>query len=151
MSVAADAARASFATNLSFLAAAPLGFGRWRDRCGDGLRPTLGVMHVQDAGDNGFDGFALLGVELGDGLELKLEALVRPALILLKKQRICADAERERNAQKHFDGGLGSVNRFSTDGNGVYHWSGSTGDASTPLDVSKVPIDVKRLLGFKGR
>jgi len=109
VSVAADAARASFATNLSFLAAAPLGVGRRRDRCGDGLRPTLGVVHMQDAGNNGFDGFALLGIELGDGLELKLESLVGPPLILLKKQRICAHAERQRNAPKHFDGGLGSA------------------------------------------
>lgn len=45
----------------------------------------------------------------------------------------------------------GNINRFSSDGNGVYHWSGSTGDASAPLNVSTIPIDVKRSLGFKGR
>ena len=45
----------------------------------------------------------------------------------------------------------GNINRFYSDGNGVYHWSGSTGDASVPIDVSSIPIVVKRLLGFKGK
>lgn len=45
----------------------------------------------------------------------------------------------------------GNINRFSNDGNGVYHWSGSTGDSKTPLDVSSIPIGVRRDLGFKGK
>lgn len=45
----------------------------------------------------------------------------------------------------------GNINRFYSDGNGVYHWTGSTGDARSPLDVSSIPIDIKRALGFKGR
>jgi len=45
----------------------------------------------------------------------------------------------------------GNINRFYSDGNGVYHWSGSTGDSSAPLNVSKIPINVKRTLGFTGR
>lgn len=45
----------------------------------------------------------------------------------------------------------GSINRFYSDGNGVYHWSGSTGDAKAPLDVSSIPISVRRALGFKGK
>jgi hypothetical protein len=45
----------------------------------------------------------------------------------------------------------GNINRFSSDGNSVFHWSGSTGDASAPLNASKIPIDVKRGLGFKGK
>ncbi|MFM0393753.1 hemagglutinin repeat-containing protein [Paraburkholderia phytofirmans] len=45
----------------------------------------------------------------------------------------------------------GNINRFYSDGNGVYHWSGATGDSSAPLNVSKIPIDVKRTLGFKGK
>ncbi|WP_246189761.1 hypothetical protein [Pandoraea communis] len=44
----------------------------------------------------------------------------------------------------------GNINRFSSNGNGVYHWSGSTGDASASLNVSKIPIEIKRSLGFKG-
>jgi filamentous hemagglutinin len=44
----------------------------------------------------------------------------------------------------------GNINRFYSDGNGVYHWSGSTGDDSAPLNVSKIPIAVKRAFGFKG-
>jgi filamentous hemagglutinin len=45
----------------------------------------------------------------------------------------------------------GNINRFFSDGNGVYHWSGATGDSAAPLNVSKIPIDVKRALGFKGK
>ena len=45
----------------------------------------------------------------------------------------------------------GNINRFYSDGNGVYHWTGSTGDKSAPLNVSTIPIDVKRSLGFKGK
>ncbi|WP_199027150.1 hemagglutinin repeat-containing protein [Ralstonia sp. ASV6] len=45
----------------------------------------------------------------------------------------------------------GNINRFSTDGNGVYHWSGSTGDTRNPLELSPIPKEVKRDLGFKGR
>ncbi|GJH25797.1 hypothetical protein [Caballeronia novacaledonica] len=45
----------------------------------------------------------------------------------------------------------GNVNRLYADGNGVYHWSRSAGDSSAPLNVSKIPIDIKRSLGFKGK
>jgi len=45
----------------------------------------------------------------------------------------------------------GNINRFFDDNNGVYHWSGSTGDKANRLDVSKIPIDIKRALGFKGK
>uniref|UniRef100_UPI0038BC57E6 hemagglutinin repeat-containing protein n=1 Tax=Caballeronia glebae TaxID=1777143 RepID=UPI0038BC57E6 len=45
----------------------------------------------------------------------------------------------------------GNINRYSSDGNVVYHWSGSTGDSKTPLDVSSIPIGVRRDLGFKGK
>jgi filamentous hemagglutinin len=45
----------------------------------------------------------------------------------------------------------GNINRFYSDGNGVYHWTGSTGDARSPMDVSSIPIAVKRTLGFKGK
>jgi len=45
----------------------------------------------------------------------------------------------------------GNIGRFYSDGNGVFHWAGSTGDDSVPLYVSKIPIDVKRSLGVKGK
>jgi filamentous hemagglutinin len=45
----------------------------------------------------------------------------------------------------------GNINRFYSDGNGVYHWTGSTGDVKAPLDVSSIPIAIKRALGFKGK
>nr|WP_329606566.1 hemagglutinin repeat-containing protein [Paraburkholderia polaris] len=45
----------------------------------------------------------------------------------------------------------GNINRFYSDGNGAYHWTGSTGDSRAPIDVSTIPISVKRTLGFKGK
>lgn len=45
----------------------------------------------------------------------------------------------------------GNINRFYSDGNGVFHWTGSTGDGRSPIDVSTIPIKIKRALGFKGR
>jgi len=33
----------------------------------------------------------------------------------------------------------------------VYHWTGSSGDERASLNVSKIPIDVRRSLGFKGK
>ncbi|WP_425127550.1 hemagglutinin repeat-containing protein [Burkholderia gladioli] len=45
----------------------------------------------------------------------------------------------------------GNINRFYSDGNGVFHWTGSAGDGRSPIDVSTIPIKIKRALGFKGR
>ncbi|ALF90704.1 MULTISPECIES: hemagglutinin repeat-containing protein [Ralstonia solanacearum species complex] len=56
----------------------------------------------------------------------------------------------EDNARYAIDS-KGNINRYYDDGNGVYHWSGSTGDSGNPLNVSKIPVDVKRALGFKGK
>ena len=43
----------------------------------------------------------------------------------------------------------GNINRFSSDGNGRFHWSGSTGDASAPLNPNPIPIEIRRLPGVK--
>ncbi len=56
----------------------------------------------------------------------------------------------EDNARYAIDS-KGNINRYYDDGNGVYHWSGSTGDSGNPLNLSKIPVDVKRALGFKGK
>ncbi len=45
----------------------------------------------------------------------------------------------------------GSINRFYDDGNGVYHWTGSTGDKRVPMDPQSVPVGVRRSFGFKGK
>lgn len=45
----------------------------------------------------------------------------------------------------------GNINRFYSDGNGVFHWAGSTGDGRAPLDVSTIPIEIRRALGFRGK
>ncbi|WP_081337604.1 hemagglutinin repeat-containing protein [Burkholderia pseudomultivorans] len=44
----------------------------------------------------------------------------------------------------------GNINRFYSDGNGVFHWAGSTGDGRAPLDVSTFPIEIRRARGFRG-
>jgi len=43
----------------------------------------------------------------------------------------------------------GNINRFSSDGNGKFHWSGSTGDSSAPLNPNQIPIQIRRLPGVK--
>jgi len=43
----------------------------------------------------------------------------------------------------------GNINRFSSDGNGKFHWSGSTGDSSAPLNPNPIPIQIRRLPGVK--
>ncbi|MDR5671280.1 hypothetical protein KPA97_68790, partial [Burkholderia cenocepacia] len=45
----------------------------------------------------------------------------------------------------------GNIHRFTEDRNGIFHWTGSTGDAQAKLNVSKIPIEVRRELGFKGK
>jgi filamentous hemagglutinin len=41
----------------------------------------------------------------------------------------------------------GDIDRFFEDGNGTYHWSGSTRDSKAPLDPQKIPIGIRRLAG----
>ncbi|MGA2083667.1 MAG: hypothetical protein ABSH53_24120 [Holophaga sp.] len=43
----------------------------------------------------------------------------------------------------------GIVHRFSAPSNGATHWNGSTGGAK-PIQVSSIPIDIKRKLNIKG-
>ncbi|WP_390623182.1 hemagglutinin repeat-containing protein [Ralstonia syzygii] len=43
----------------------------------------------------------------------------------------------------------GNINRFYDDGNGTYHWTGSTGDKRAPMDPRSIPIEVRRSFGFK--
>lgn len=45
----------------------------------------------------------------------------------------------------------GNINRFSSNGNGVYHWSGSTGDKNAPLNTPKIPIEIRRAFNFQGK
>lgn len=45
----------------------------------------------------------------------------------------------------------GAINRFFDNGNGVYHWSGSTSDGGNPLRPESIPIRVRRALGYKGK
>ncbi|MFV0548798.1 MAG: hypothetical protein ACK5M5_08780 [Limnobaculum xujianqingii] len=41
----------------------------------------------------------------------------------------------------------GNVHQFTNGNDGTWHWSGSTGDKSVPLDKNKVPSSVRKQLG----
>ena len=43
----------------------------------------------------------------------------------------------------------GHINRFFGDNNGIFHWSGSTGDRVAPLNPDRIAISVRRLFGFR--
>lgn len=55
-----------------------------------GLDPAPCVVLEEESFEDTLDDGLLVGVELGDGLELKPELLVRPPLILTEEQRIRA-------------------------------------------------------------
>ncbi|WP_421568833.1 hypothetical protein [Stenotrophomonas sp. PD6] len=43
----------------------------------------------------------------------------------------------------------GNVHQFTDSNNGTWHWSGSTGDKSAPLDKANVPSDVRKAFNIK--
>nr|WP_228739187.1 hemagglutinin repeat-containing protein [Xanthomonas euvesicatoria] len=45
----------------------------------------------------------------------------------------------------------GNVHQFTNTNDGSWHWSGSTGDKSAPLDKSRIPSEVKKALGIPGK
>ncbi|SCB99330.1 VENN motif pre-toxin domain-containing protein [Gilliamella intestini] len=45
----------------------------------------------------------------------------------------------------------GNIHRYSPSNNGVYHWSGSTGDKKNPLNKNDIPNGIKKQLGVKGK
>lgn len=49
------------------------------------------------------------------------------------------------NHRYTYDRQTGILHRFFNDGNGTWHWSGSTSQGSNSLPGDDVPIDIKRL------
>jgi hypothetical protein len=41
----------------------------------------------------------------------------------------------------------GEIHRFSNDGNGIWHWSGSSADVNNPLAGNAIPTEIRRLPG----
>jgi YD repeat-containing protein len=41
----------------------------------------------------------------------------------------------------------GEIHRFSSGNNGIWHWSGSTGDVRAPMASTQIPIAIRRLPG----
>lgn len=50
-----------------------------------------------------------------------------------------------------FDKNTNTLHRFFNDGNGTWHWSGSTNQGANSLTSGGVPIDIRRLLGLPGK
>ena len=55
--------------------------------------PAFGLVLDEDAFDEFFDEVLFLGVEASHRLKLKLEVVVRPSFMLIKKQLIGTDAQ----------------------------------------------------------
>ena len=47
-----------------------------------------------------------------------------------------------------YDKESGILHRFFEDGNGIWHWSGSTGQGKNSLTSAQVPIDIIRLFNL---
>ncbi|MDC8748679.1 hypothetical protein NY751_22085 [Xanthomonas campestris] len=45
----------------------------------------------------------------------------------------------------------GNVHQFTNANDGSWHWAGSTGDKSSPLEKSRIPNDVRKSLGIPGK
>ena len=48
-----------------------------------------------------------------------------------------------------YDELTGTLHRFFNDGNGVWHWSGSTNQGRNSLTGDEIPIDIKRLFKLR--
>ena len=51
----------------------------------------------------------------------------------------------------HCDSTTNTLHRFFNDGNGTWHWSGSTNQGVNSLSANEIPIDIKRLFGLQGK
>lgn len=54
----------------------------------------------------------------------------------------------KQNQRFTYDEKMGILHRFFEDGNGVWHWSGSTHQGINSLNGNQVPNDIKRLFNL---
>lgn len=57
----------------------------------------------------------------------------------------------EKSVASTAPGYSGTLHRFFSDNNGVWHWSGSTNQGENSLTSSQVPIDIIRLFILPGK
>ena len=55
---------------------------------------------------------------------------------------------KNSNVRFSYDSDTGGVHRFFSDGNGTWHWSGSTVDVNNPLSSSQIPVSIRRLFNL---
>ena len=55
------------------------------------------------------------------------------------------------NQRYSYDSTTNTLHRFFNDGNGTWHWSGSTNQGVNSLSANEIPIDIKRLFGLQGK
>ena len=60
-------------------------------------------------------------------------------------------AKNNPNVSFSYDKETGTVHRFFSDKNGVWHWSGSTNQGPNSLKGNQIPIDIKRLFNIKSK
>ncbi|MBO4458220.1 MAG: hypothetical protein J5802_10915 [Butyrivibrio sp.] len=59
--------------------------------------------------------------------------------------------KKDPDVRFSYDKGTGTVHRFYNDGNGTWHWSGSTNQGPNSLRGDDIPIDIKRLFNIKSK
>lgn len=55
------------------------------------------------------------------------------------------------NQRYAYDELTNTLHRFFNDGNGTWHWSGSTNQGANSLTSGDVPIDIRRYFGLPGK
>jgi hypothetical protein len=81
------------------------------DRAGTGgsaSGPALRIVLEEEGVEDGFDDLAFLGIESGEGLEVKAEVVVGTSLTLVEQKHICADPQGSGEAAEDVEGGLGA-------------------------------------------
>lgn len=73
------------------------------------LAPALCFVLEQKTVDDADDGVLFFGRELGDGLEMQSQRVVRPAFVFVEQQFVGGDGERLGQPDEGIDGGLGAT------------------------------------------
>ncbi|MCR4996277.1 MAG: hypothetical protein K6A61_03140 [Butyrivibrio sp.] len=60
-------------------------------------------------------------------------------------------AKNDPNVRFTYDEDTDTLHRFYNDGNGTWHWSGSTNQGPNSIRGDDVPIDIKRLFNLKSK
>jgi hypothetical protein len=64
-------------------------------------------------------------------------------------QELYENSVADKNGVRWAKDADGNIHRFSKPSNGETHWNGSTA-GSDPIQSQNIPVEIRRLLGFKG-